>query len=423
MTLFLFVIVVIFLLWGRLKSKKVYNELERKINERNLKLEAINKNLEKEISDRKRAEKYLMYSEEQYRLLVENSNEGIIVVQDGEIIFYNERTLQVLHCSPSELSIENIINNIYPDDKETVIKINQISDIQENFSNQYTVRLLRNHSKIIFIEINATRVMWSGKPSILYFISDITNSKRAENEIKKALEKEKELSELRSRFISMTSHEFRTPLTSINTSAELLEKYWDKMDDGKKKNSLMRIQENVDVMTNMLNDVLTIGKSDAGMLHIKLEPVNIGELCREILREFKTCLVSKSNHNIKFEMKSLNSRILLDYQLVKQMLENLLSNAVKYSNDNSLINFKVSFSEKFIIFNIKDEGIGIPETDINNLFSPFFRANNTGNISGTGLGLAIVKRIVDLHNGKIYVKSEEGKGTEFVITLPLIKVI
>jgi PAS domain S-box-containing protein len=417
------VIVVIFLLWGRLKSKKVYNELERKINERNLKLEAINKNLEKEISDRKRAEKYLMYSEEQYRLLVENSNEGIIVVQDGEIIFYNERTLQVLHCSPSELSIENIINNIYPDDKETVIKINQISDIQENFSNQYTVRLLRNHSKIIFIEINATRVMWSGKPSILYFISDITNSKRAENEIKKALEKEKELSELRSRFISMTSHEFRTPLTSINTSAELLEKYWDKMDDGKKKNSLMRIQENVDVMTNMLNDVLTIGKSDAGMLHIKLEPVNIGELCREILREFKTCLVSKSNHNIKFEMKSLNSRILLDYQLVKQMLENLLSNAVKYSNDNSLINFKVSFSEKFIIFNIKDEGIGIPETDINNLFSPFFRANNTGNISGTGLGLAIVKRIVDLHNGKIYVKSEEGKGTEFVITLPLIKVI
>ncbi|MCX6163603.1 MAG: PAS domain-containing sensor histidine kinase, partial [Ignavibacteriae bacterium] len=322
-----------------------------------------------------------------------------------------------------DMSLDSFLNYIHPEDREIVQSNYFRSSIDENLKNYYSVRIKRKDLKEIIVEINSVKLLRNEKYEIIFFIKDITNRKLAEEEIKNALEKEKELSELRSRFISMTSHEFRTPLTSINTSVEILEKFSEQLTQEQKRNNLIRIHDNVQKMKRLLNDVLIIGKSDAGMYKLKLEPVDINQFCNQLIDEFHTYVMFKTKHKFKFETENLNNRVLLDKDLIKQVIENFFSNAVKYSSPGSTVYFKMNFSTRFIIFSVKDEGVGIPEEDINNLFEPFFRASNTGNVSGSGLGLAIVKRAVELHNGKIGVKSEIGKGTKFTVTIPLIKVV
>jgi len=221
----------------------------------------------------------------------------------------------------------------------------------------------------------------------------------------------------------MTSHEFRTPLTSIFTSSELLDKYGSELTEDEKKKSLLRIQKNVQQMTGLLNDILLLGKSDSGSLKLKLEPVDIRKLCESIIEETNVYTAFKTKHKLILDIEKFEGRVLLDFKLIKQSLENLISNAIKYSGEGTAVQFKVSFSKRFITFRVKDEGIGIPEDDIHKLFEQFYRASNTGNISGTGLGLAIVKRAIELHDGTIRVISKPGEGTEFIATVPLIKVV
>jgi signal transduction histidine kinase len=156
---------------------------------------------------------------------------------------------------------------------------------------------------------------------------------------------------------------------------------------------------------------------------LKLEPVDINQLGGQIIDEFHTYIMLKTKHKFKYETENLNNRVLLDRDLIKQVIENLLTNATKYSPEKSVVFLRMNYSSRFIIIRVKDEGIGIPSEEINNLFVPFYRASNTGEISGSGLGLAIVKRAVELHNGKISIKSEVGIGTEFIVTIPLIKVV
>lgn len=237
-------------------------------------------------------------------------------------------------------------------------------------------------------------------------------------EMQIALDKEKELSELKSRFVSMASHEFRTPLATILSSAELIEHYSHKWTEEKKLTHLERIQTSVKHMTQLLNDVLLIGKAEAGKLEFKPTPVALTQFCRNLVEEMQ---LTASNHTIAFCSQGQYANTYMDEKLLRHILSNLLSNAIKYSPKASTIHFDLVCEQEKAVFRVQDQGIGIPVADQAQLFKSFHRASNVGTISGTGLGLAIVKKSVDLYGGNITVDSELGVGTTFSVMLPAVK--
>ena len=247
-------------------------------------------------------------------------------------------------------------------------------------------------------------------------IRDITERQRVEAEIRTALEKEKELSELKSRFITMTSHEFRTPLTTILSSAELLESYSHKWAPERNLVHFQRIQTAVKHMTCLLNDVLLIGKAEAGKLECNPVALDLAQWSRTLAEEIQ---ITTNTHTIAFRTSETCINACMDEKLLRHILSNLLSNAIKYSPRGGTVQFDLVCDQKDVIFHIQDEGIGIPAQDQAHLFDSFHRGSNVGTISGTGLGLAIVKRSVSLLAGKIAVNSEVGVGTTFTVTIPL----
>ena len=245
---------------------------------------------------------------------------------------------------------------------------------------------------------------------------DITLRKQAEEEIRKALAQEKELGELKSRFISMASHEFRTPLSTILSSSELLEHYGSPWLEGKGLVHLRRIQTAVHNMTELLNDILILGRADAGKLDFNPAPLDVVQFCRDLTEEMQ--LGVGRQHTLHFVSQKECDKVCLDEKLLRQILSNLLSNACKYSPEGSQVHFDLECREGQVIFCVRDQGIGIPPEDQARMFETFHRARNVNDISGTGLGLAIVKKAVDLHQGTINVASQVEVGTTFTVTLP-----
>jgi signal transduction histidine kinase len=246
----------------------------------------------------------------------------------------------------------------------------------------------------------------------------IREGKRAEDEMRLALQEERELNELKSRFVSMISHELRTPLTVIKTSLELLDRYGDVASEEKKREYFQRGRSAVDNMTQLLEDVLTLSRAEAGKLELNPSALNLEEFCQEVVEEVR---LACANHNIVFNKQSDCHNAYLDRTLLRWILTNLLSNAVKYSPVGSTIELKLTCSNQTAFFEVSDRGIGIPIDDQPRLFELFHRASNAGAIRGTGLGLAIVKQCVSLHQGHITFTSEEGVGTTFKVSLPLRK--
>ncbi|HEY9707951.1 MAG TPA: PAS domain-containing sensor histidine kinase, partial [Oculatellaceae cyanobacterium] len=251
---------------------------------------------------------------------------------------------------------------------------------------------------------------------------DITKRKRAEAEIVNALFKEKELGDLKSRFVSITSHEFRTPLTTIMSTAELLEHYeWTKEEEVEQ---LHLIKDAVKHMLHLLEDLLFIGTADAGQLQFNPEPLDLKEFCEDLVAEIQRGkslkpTVKGFKHSLTFVSPDRTLLACMDKKLLRQLLSNLLLNAIKYSPSGGTVRFELSCQGDRAIFQVQDQGIGIPQEEQPRLFEFFYRAKNVGAIAGTGLGLAIVKQCVDLHGGAIALDSEVGKGTRFTVTLPL----
>ncbi len=246
---------------------------------------------------------------------------------------------------------------------------------------------------------------------------DITDRKRAEEEILRALEKEKELSELKSRFVAMTSHEFRTPLATILSSAELLEHYGTQLAAEEKQELYQSIRTGVGRMTRMLDNVLVIGRAEAQMLEFKPASTNLAAFCDGLVDEMR--LAAGVNHSLAYSYEGGRGPAQVDERLLRHVLVNLISNAFKYSPQGGAVHFSVRVNNGAAAFEIRDSGIGIPPEDQPRLFETFHRARNVGNISGTGLGLAIVKKSLDLHGGSIRFDSVPGKGTRFEVTIPL----
>ncbi|MBW4543037.1 MAG: hybrid sensor histidine kinase/response regulator [Symplocastrum torsivum CPER-KK1] len=248
--------------------------------------------------------------------------------------------------------------------------------------------------------------------------SEITERQRLEEELRNALMKEKELSDLKSNIISVVSHEYRTPLATILSSTELLENYSHKWDQEKRQRHFKRIENSVHHLTQLVNDVLIISKAEAGKLDFNPVPLELVEFCYQLVEELQ--LTASTQHNISFLCQTSSIKACLDEKLLRQFLTNLLSNAIKYSPHGGNVQLELECKQDVTIFRIRDQGIGIPLKDQDQLFEAFHRSSNVGTISGTGLGLAIVKKCVDIHNGQIAVESEVGTGTTFIITIPLI---
>lgn len=221
----------------------------------------------------------------------------------------------------------------------------------------------------------------------------------------------------KSRYLSMASHDLRTPLTTIQLSATMLKMYDRKWDDSKKSKHFSRIQDAIANMNNLLEDILIISKAEAGKLTFNPDLIDVMKLCQNLLEELKS--ISNEKHSLNCKFSGEFQLVKLDEKLLYYILANLISNAIKYSPDGGPVTLEVSCNPQQIIFSVQDEGIGIPPEYRTKLFQLFERAANVGNIKGTGLGLSIVKQAVALHGGEITVESEIGKGSKFTVTIPL----
>ncbi|WP_224998493.1 hybrid sensor histidine kinase/response regulator [Cesiribacter sp. SM1] len=238
----------------------------------------------------------------------------------------------------------------------------------------------------------------------------------AEQEVRKALKKEKELHELKSRFVTIASHEFRTPLSTVLSSVSLISKYTTTEDDEKRQKHVDRIKSAVNNLTNILNDFLSISRIEEGKIYNVPATFNLQNLATEVTDELQGFL--KKGQKIHYSHAGDSSTVHLDKQLIKNIMINLLSNASKYSGEGKAIHFNTEITGSTTSIVIRDEGIGIPEADQAHLFTPFFRAQNVTNIQGTGLGLNIVKKYVDIMNGSLQYESKLDEGTTFSVSIP-----
>ncbi|WP_414578732.1 PAS domain S-box protein [Anabaena sp. CCY 9402-a] len=377
--------------------------------------------IQTDITERQQAETALLISQQRLQYLLTSSPAMIYACETAgnfRAVFISENVSTLLGYEAEQITEDSSfwISRIYSEDAPQVIA--NLANVLEQGQYKLEYRFLHQDGTYRWLYDKGKVVRDdAGNPvELVGYRADITDRKQLEEELKVALEKEKELSELKSRFVSMTSHEFRTPLSIILSSSELLEHYHHKLTPEKQLTHLTRIQTAVKRMTEMLDDVLIIGKAEAGKLEFVPQPFDLVAYCRQLVEENQ---VHFSNHQIHFTSEQESIECCMDDKLLGHILSNLLSNAIKYSPANSNIKFMLKSLDGQAIFAIQDEGIGIPSEDIPRLFESFHRASNVGNILGTGLGLAIVKKCVNIHQGEIFVKSILGIGTVFTINLPL----
>lgn len=349
----------------------------------------------------------------------------LVTTRTGKIKRVNPGAIALFGYSEEEL-IDRHISQIIADDK--FLQMNQeyllaTSPQEAVKSVDVFCRTKAGNEITVAFSCSAIHADIEEFQEFVYVGRDITSRKRAEEEMRQALAKEKELNELKSRFVSMVSHEFGNPLNTAIVAAELLENYGDQTTEEEKRQYLRHIRSAARQMSQLLKDVLIVGKAEAGKIEFNPAPLDLLEFCENLVEQIKVAEDKKRPINFVYsgiinwyEEEELP---LMDEQLLRHILTNLLSNAIKYSPKGGAVNLMLTCQDNEAIFQVKDEGIGIPPEDLKKLFETFHRARNVGKIPGTGLGLAIVKQSVDIHRGEISVTSEVGVGTTFTVTLPL----
>ncbi|KYC39171.1 hypothetical protein WA1_30935 [Scytonema hofmannii PCC 7110] len=378
--------------------------------------------IQTDITERQRAAVALLVSQERLHYLL-SSSPGVIYSckpsGNFETTFISENVTSVLGYEVQEFMQTPgfWIERVCPEDLPRVVA--DAAKLLEQRQINYEYRFFHKNGSVRWMYDQAQLVLDdTGNPlEIVGYWIDITERKQLEEELKNALQKEKELNDLKSRFIAMTSHEFRTPLSTILSSAELLQHYRHKWTQEKQLSHLQRIQNAVHHMTEMLDNVLLIGRAESGKLSLALEEFDLIEYCQYIIEE--SGLNIKNQQTISFKSQNESIKCRMDKKLLRHILSNLLSNAIKYSAEGNLIQFSLHLEAGQAIFEIQDCGIGIPPEDLPHIFESFHRGTNVSHIQGSGLGLAIVKRCIDTHKGEITVTSQVGAGTRFTVRLPV----
>ncbi|SEW15197.1 PAS domain S-box-containing protein [Chryseobacterium wanjuense] len=390
-----------------------------------------------------------MESAKLLRAIIETAIDGIITIDSkGKIESLNPSALKIFGYKEEELIGKNIsVLMPEPDKSRHDGYLHRYQDTGEKkiIGKGREVRGLKKDGSQFPFRLAVSEVQYEDRIIYTGFIHDLSKEKEAEEFLKKyaseleelvehrtrslkqmlyeleeakeeaniSLEKEKHLNKMKSRFVSMASHEFRTPLSSMQLSVVLIEKYLQISDNTQILKHLQKIKNAIASLNGILNDFLSLEKLEAGIIAPNFGVFDVIKFSEELTEELQ--LITKDDQIIIYQHTGSESEINLDQNLLRNCLMNLISNAIKYSGENTLIEFSTEINEKYYLFTVKDNGIGIPEQDHAALFQPFFRAHNTGNIPGTGLGLNIVLRYVNLMDGKVSFESKSNVGTTFTL--------
>jgi PAS domain S-box-containing protein len=368
--------------------------------------------------ERKRAQTALAESEARFSAAFQSSPVFISIfrMSDQKFVLVNDALVNWMGCSREEMLGRTTGElGMWQDIAERDLVWKELRDIGS--IRQRECRLLNRRGESFTILLSAETIKLNNTPHILSLAQDITQRKRAEEELRKTLEREKELSQLKSNFVSMVSHEFRTPLGIIQSSAELLRDFYEKMDRPEREEQLESIARNTRRMAGMMEEVLVLSRLDAGKLEFKPVTLHLNLFCRRVVDE----VLSATNRrcSIVLSVTSVPAEVKADDSLLGHIITNILSNAVKYSEPGATVRFAVERDEHDLVCIVRDQGIGISEDDQMQLFKAFHRGNNVGTRPGTGLGLLLVKRCAELHGGHVKLNSRIGEGTTVTVKLPV----
>ena len=385
--------------------------------------------------------------------IIENAIDGIITIDDKGIIEHlNPAALELFGYNRGELLGRNV-SVLMPEPHRTLHDGYLAKYEQTGHKNIIGIGRevpgMRKDGTIFPFRLGVSEIKFSDRKIYTGFIHDLTKERANEEQIKSYTEKlevkikertrdlvklvselemakenmhelfnkEKELNQLKTRFVSMASHEFRTPLSSMQLSASLIDKYSQKNDVASIEKHTLKIKNSINNLTTILNDFLSLEKLDSGKVEASAQFFNIISFAEEITEEMQ--MMTKQNQHIIYEHTGTSAEVCLDLNLLRNCIINLVSNSIKYSGEDTLIQFNTFLKDDELVIEISDNGIGIPETDQSNLFEAFFRAHNTGDIPGTGLGLNIVKRYVSLMNGTVTCQSKINSGTVFTLVFKI----
>lgn len=357
--------------------------------------------------------------EDNYRLLVENANEAIIVLQGDKVEYANPRSSELTGFTNQELKEKPFLEFVHPDDQQ-LVQLNYSRRLRgQPVPNYYSFKIFDATGEVRIAEVNAVPVFWKGQPATLNFLNDITERKRADEELRRAFQLEKQLGLLRSTFITMASHQFRTPLTAILSSTEILERYTARTEDERADKHLKRIREKITEMMSLLETMLAIGSARARGAELMMERIDLRKFCIDKAAEFRLLLEEESKVTLLLDCPETETPVRFSGHLIGIALENLLDNARKFSPEGGEIRLQAGVGENEVFFIVSDQGIGVPAHETDNIFNPFYRAENAEGYPGPGLGLTLVKEAVSSHEGVIAAKLNEGGGLTVTIRIPL----
>lgn len=378
--------------------------------------------ISRDVTERVEAQRALVESEERLNFALKGTGDGVWdwCLSDGTV-FYSEQWKRMIGYSVNEIgnTIGEWESRVHPDDLPLCT-----AELERHFRRETPVyanehRIMAKDGNYRWILDRGKVVEWNenGSPRrVIGMHTDITQRRELEDHLRRTLEKEKELNELKSRFVSTASHEFRTPLASILLISEILITYYEKLDKESIWEKLYRIKYNIQHLTNIVNDVLQLSKIQEGKIGFNPSKTNVCHFCRNIVDEFNRSFMPEGGAEFYSEKETLTAMV--DTNLLNRSLNNLLSNALKYSPVDTKIIVRLENLGKEWSIAVKDNGIGIPESDQKHLFSPFFRAGNVSNIQGNGLGLSIVNESVQMHKGRVSFESKVAEGTTFTLFFP-----
>ncbi|MCA9916296.1 MAG: PAS domain S-box protein [Anaerolineales bacterium] len=366
-----------------------------------------------DITERKAMEEALRASEEKFRLFIEAAPVAALVTnKEGTIAVVNEETETLFGFERAELIGQDIAYLLTKPLNELCQMYHPVEDSQPA-----ELSLPRKDGSQFWAEIQLNNIQIEPDSMVVCLIIDVTERRRAEEALRQALAQEKELGELKSRFVSMASHEFRTPLATILATTETLSVYRDRMDAAQIDARLDKIRGQVSHMKDVMEDVLHLARIQAGRVPFNPETADLNNLCQEIVDEFSN-LPDNTTRIVFICAAESPLTAVFDTNLMRQIIGNIISNALKYSGAEKQILVSLKEQADQVFISVRDQGIGIPNKDLKFLFEPFHRASNVGTISGTGLGLSIAKRAIELHKGTIDVTSKVNQGTKMTISLP-----
>jgi PAS domain S-box-containing protein len=402
------------------------NHAMRELRRHQTALQQSNRLLEEDIAVRKQVERALTESEGRFRQLAENVHEVFWLIDLVEQKYlYISPSYQMVWGRPVEELYNDsrpIIDTIHPEDRDKLLSdVGQF--VERSYDNEY--RIVHSDGSIRWVRTKFTPIKnEQGETYRLAGISeDITERKEAEavlletQRLRAALDAEHELSEVKNRLMRTISHEFRNPLTVIQNSTQMLKEYYERMETDQRNKRLEVIEGQIKRLVELLEDVSLVLHGTVNHLRFKPEPLDLERLCRLLIEEMQTAV--GEDKQFIFKTDGFVREMTADPRLLDRALSNLLSNAVKYSTLNSQITFELSKEGNEAVLRVRDEGIGIPQADQARIFEPFYRASNVDQVSGTGLGLRIVKDCITAHGGSVAFESTAGKGTTFIVRLPL----